>query len=146
MTERRTSAAKDILLPHEKALLETYGVMTNHFEHARDPMISEQHKDMAYRQELDKAREERGSILSNGGERLPQHHEPDRANDNQPDQAGSKMVKDDRPKQDMRPPEQFAKATDREVFDQKWYEEQLRADAREQERERAPDREPDREP
>lgn len=142
MSERRTSAAKDILTPDTQRLLETYGVARNHFEHARDPMVSQQHVDLAREQDRDDARAERGSILEKGGDTLPEFQPPDRANDNE--RTGSKMVQEDRPKNDMRPPEEFAKASDRETFDKKWFEEQLRADQLKEDRE--PDRKPGPEP
>lgn len=147
MAERRTSAAKDILTPREQAMLETYGVAVNHFDHARDPTISQQLKDMDRQKELEKAREERGSILADGGQFITEPHErPAGVNDNSRDQEGSKMVRDDRPKHDLRPPEEFAKASDRETFDKKWFEEQLRAEQNAPEQDRSYGREPDREP
>lgn len=140
MTEKRTtSAAKEYLTPREESLLETYGVARNHFEHARDPTIAQQHIDLAQDKAAEDARAERGSILANGGARLPE------VNDNaergkQPDNArdGSKMVQDDRPKLEARPTEDMARAVDKEAFDKKWFEEQHRA--REQNNERDQDR------
>lgn len=132
MAERTTSAAKDILTPREEALLENYGVARNHFEHARDPTISRQHTDLAREAAAQEARDERGSILAEPGARHPefqkmaQRGEEDRGGD----QRDSKMVGNDRPRHDMRPPEEIARPSDRETFDRKWFEEA--AQAREQ--------------
>lgn len=145
MAERRTSVAKDVLRPDTQSLLESYGVMTNHFDHARDPTISEQLKDMDRQKELDKAREDRGSILADGGQFITSPREQQNAsNENDRYSEGSEMVKNDRPEHNMRPPEDFAKATDREIFDKKWFEEQARAAQNEPEPDRSYDR--DREP
>lgn len=47
MADRTTSHAKEVELDsYTASLLERYGVAKNHFDHARDPMISQQIKDM----------------------------------------------------------------------------------------------------
>ncbi|MCP4371342.1 MAG: hypothetical protein GY797_24975 [Deltaproteobacteria bacterium] len=47
MAERTTSHAKEVAMESYKAsLLDRYGVAKNQFDHARDPMISQQIKDM----------------------------------------------------------------------------------------------------
>lgn len=114
MTERRTSAAKDILTPDTQRLLENYGFVKEEFDQARDLEENRPDDDM-------------------GKERL-----------NTDDRSGSKMVREDRPQNDMRPPEEFSKEVDRDAFDEKWFEEQLRAEAPESSptREQEPEREP----
>ncbi len=63
MVDRTTSVAKEILTPAQEAVLEKYGIARHHFDHARDPMISQQLQDLAQ----EKAREaERGSIFEEG--------------------------------------------------------------------------------
>lgn len=144
MSERRTSAAKDILTPSEQSMLETYGVAKNHFEHARDPMISQQHMDLAREQAAEQARAERGGILANGGDRLPEYHPPSQQQGER-SQPGSQMVREDQPQHNMRPPEEFARAADRESFDTRWYQEYFRAqeqDVQPPERDREAEREP----
>ncbi len=43
MSERKTSHAKEVAMDsYEASLLERYGVAKEHFDHARDPMISKQ--------------------------------------------------------------------------------------------------------
>jgi len=140
MAERRTSAAKDYITRDDKAILETYGVARNHFEHARDPLISQQHKDLAREQAEVAAREKRGSILERGDALLPEFNK----GGDSVDREGSQMVKNDQPRLQPRPPEEIAKPVDREHFDKKWYEELNRA--REQENDRDKDHENDREP
>ncbi len=47
MADKTTSHAKEVAMESYKAsLLERYGVVKNEFDHARDPMISKQIKDM----------------------------------------------------------------------------------------------------
>ncbi len=47
MADKTTSHAKDVQLDsYSASLLERYGVAKNHFDHARDPMISQQIKNM----------------------------------------------------------------------------------------------------
>lgn len=47
MEDKKTSHAKDVQLDsYSASLLERYGVAKEHFDHARDPMISQQIKDM----------------------------------------------------------------------------------------------------
>ena len=129
MAERTTSAAKDILTPREEALLENYGVARNHFEHARDPTISRQHIDLAREAAAQEARDERGSILAEPGARHPEFQQASQRgeDDRGGDQRDSKMVGEDRPRHDMRPPEEIARPSDRETFDRKWFEEATQA-------------------
>lgn len=74
MAERKTSEAKDILTPREEAILETYGIARNHFEHARDPLISKQHIDLAREEQQ---REGRGSVMVREDAALPEHRPSD---------------------------------------------------------------------
>ncbi|MEM6933590.1 MAG: hypothetical protein AAF526_08375 [Pseudomonadota bacterium] len=147
MNDRTTSAAKAVLTPDERSLLESYGVVTSHFEHARDQLISKQHYDLAKEQQNDRAREERGSILANGGERLPDFREHTAGGGYQDrDETGSKMVKEDQPNPQLKPSPEFAAAVDRQAFDQKWFEEQGRAARIEQAQDKDQNRDNDREP
>ena len=138
MTERRTSAAKDILTPRETALLDNYGIARNHFEHARDPLISQQHIDNAAEKARQDRLADRGSILDGNSRRLPQvEFEQQNSESGQGETSGSKMVKDDQPKLENRPPPELAKDSDREAFKEKWLQEQQRA--REQDNDRSRD-------
>lgn len=120
MAERRTSAAKDVFTPREQALLETYGVVSNYLDHARDPAISRQLTDQAREQVLDQAREESDSFLADGGRFIttPREDQPC-ANDNVQSREGSQMVEDDKPSMELRPTPKFAAEADRKAFDAK---------------------------
>lgn len=143
MAERRTSAAKDLLTPREEAVLESYGVARNHFEHARDPLISKQHIDLEREAAAREAREQRGSIFTREDALLPEYNDRATSNDTGRDdqQGGSQMVKNDRPKLDNRPPEDMARPSDRETFDRKWFEESTRAREQNNDRDQDNDRE-----
>lgn len=70
-----------------------------------------------------------------------EHQTPDEARTE--DRAeGSRMVQDDGPKYDMRPPPEIAEGPDRETFDKKWFDEQVRSDQHKEDR--GPEWEPER--
>ncbi len=97
MAERTTSHAKEIAMESYKAsLLERYGVAKEHFDHARDPLISKQIVNM-----------NREKIEAQG--------------------RGSIMVKEDKPKLELRPPEEISKGQNEKSFDDKWQREQVEA-------------------
>ncbi len=94
MADKTTSHSKEVIMDsYQASLLERYGEAKNHFDHARDPMISQQIKDM-----------NNEKVDSQGRE--------------------SFMVKEDMPKQQARPSEEFARGQDGKTFDDKWQREQ----------------------
>lgn len=76
MTKRTTSHAKTVHLESDTpSPLDRYGVATSHFEHARDPEVSNMHWEIHEEREAQKAKEaeeaERGSILDREDSLLP---------------------------------------------------------------------------
>lgn len=123
MAERRTSLAKDEHMPDQKqTLLHRYGVARNHFEHARDPLISQQHYDLVKEQEAQKARDEKGSILERP--LLPEFRNEAGAGQGQDTPPGSKQVRDEKSSPEYRPPEEMARAQDRKTHQGKMAEDQ----------------------
>ncbi|MCP4366555.1 MAG: hypothetical protein GY797_00350 [Deltaproteobacteria bacterium] len=97
MPDKTTSHAKDVQLDsYSASLLDRYGAAKNDFDHARDPMISQQIKDMNQEKTDAQGR-------------------------------GSKMVKEDKPKPELKPPKELAKEQDNKSFDDKWQREQNEA-------------------
>ncbi len=97
MADKTTSHAKDVQLDsYSASLLDRYGVAKNDFDHARDPLISQQIKDM-----------NREKTDTQG--------------------SGSKMVKEDKPKAEPKPPKEMAKEQDNKSFNEKWQKEQNEA-------------------
>ncbi len=97
MADKTTSHAKDVQLDsYSASLLDRYGVAKNDFDHARDPMISQQIKDMNQEKTDAQGR-------------------------------GSMMVKEDKPKAELKPPKELAKEQDNKSFNEKWQKEQNEA-------------------
>lgn len=76
MAKRTTSHAKEIHLDSDKpSPLDRYGVVTSHFEHARDPEVSNTHWEIHEEREAEKAKAaeeaERGSFLDREESLLP---------------------------------------------------------------------------
>ena len=80
MTKRTTSHAKEIHLESDKpSALDRYGVVTSHFEHARDPEVSNMHWEIHEERQLQKEKEAeeaaKGSFLDREESMLPTYKE-----------------------------------------------------------------------
>lgn len=136
MSQRRTSAAKDILEQQADSALERYGQLTDGFQqsqNAQQPL--EAFQDQAQGQSDPHARTSaaRDILDQQADEALERYGQTSQsfnaAHDNQQDQGtgqgrGSSMVANDQPTHDLRPDPELAASSDRTSFNDRWNQEQ----------------------